>query len=531
MKGPKLMTQLRWLKPTVTLSPLIDRWYAWNLLIPPHTAALNLAKRHKPVLTNYLADPRAHASAVKRPGMYCAPFIDIDDVPEEQAIAELAQLCSRMRPFELLAADIDAARRLLATQAQGGPLTRIYGYLPESLRGLVEVVYGEDGNPRLRFFEELLYRSEHYRRSLQRVQLSPEPRRTQPFTFISPVLPGRGRLDLDLEFAAPEIDVLAAARRSPVDVDELTERAKLATPAEVGLFKQLFHDQPPVAHQPPPRGQCRMRYFGHAAVLLETAEAAVLLDPEIAATGDGHDHFSFSDLPECIDAIILSHAHPDHVSVGPLIQLRHRTTRVIVPRSGGGETVDPSLGALLRAVGFSQVTELAPLESAEVAPRTTVTALPFLGEHGDLDIRAKMVPMVGIGTTWAIFANDTVDLDPVLYRRLGPEIPAADALFIGLECVGAPAQWLYGSLAGTEIDPSRVLAGSDAASALRIAKAVHAKQVFCYALGLEPWLRHLTGTTYENQTAALAEADRLIAACHADGGHAELLYCAAERVL
>jgi len=61
--------------------------------------------------------------------------------------------------------------------------------------------------------------------------------------------------------------------------------------------------------------------------------------------------------------------------------------------------------------------------------------------------------------------------------------------------------------------------------------AADPKQVFCYALGLEPWLRHHTGTTYENQATALAEVDRFVRACHEDGRPAELLYGEAERLL
>jgi hypothetical protein len=205
--------------------------------------------------------------------------------------------------------------------------------------------------------------------------------------------------------------------------------------------------------------------------------------------------------------------------------------RVIVPRSGGGETTDPSLGALVRALGFHEVHELGPLQTMQVADGASVSALPFLGEHGDLDVRAKMVPLTDIGGRRVIFANDTVDLDPVLWRRLSPELHGIDALFIGTESVGAPASWLYGSLVCSPIARERVLAGSDAASAARIIAAANPAQVFCYALGLEPWLRHLTGSTFETQGRAIAEVNRLISTCHAAGRPAELLYCKAERVL
>ena len=524
-------TSLHWLRPSVTLSPLIDRWYAWNQLIPPHTAALNLVKRHKPILISYLESPEAHAAVLKNPGAYCAPCLDPGDLTRDQAVTAVRELSERMGAFDSLVAGIHDARALLAEAGNGGPLGGLYPRLPDSLRGLVELVYGEDGHPRLRFFEALLYRSEHYQRSAQRISLGLAPRLDQPFTFCSPVLSGPGRINVDWEFSSPEIDALAASRLAPAEVGELTERAALPTARDTRLFATLFCDQPPPPWVPPGHGLCRMRYFGHAGVLLESAGASVLIDPEIASAGDGHDHFTFADLPPRIDAIVLSHAHPDHVSVASLLQLRHRTTRVVVPRSGGGEISDFSLGALVRALGFDDVAELAPLDTVRVAERASIQALPFLGEHGDLDVRAKMVPMVDIGGRRVIFGNDTVDLDPAMSRRLSREFTGIDALFMGLECVGGSASWLYGALAGHDIASSRVMAGSDAASATRIVMAAEPKQVFCYALGLEPWLRHLTGTRSEDQARALAEVDRFTRACHETGRPAELLYGKAERLL
>jgi hypothetical protein len=112
-------------------------------------------------------------------------------------------------------------------------------------------------------------------------------------------------------------------------------------------------------------------------------------------------------------------------------------------------------------------------------------------------------------------------------------LPQVDALFIGLECVGAPLSWLYGPLLESrparEADQERRVSGSDAAMAGEITRLVGARQVFAYAMGLEPWLRHLTGSSYDPESEQLRQTGLLIEWCTARDIPAELLYQRAER--
>ncbi len=526
-----------YLNPSVVPQPLLHRWYAWCHLVPPHTAALNLRERYLPQLRSYLRSPQVHASALSNPARYGGPFLAPyggapGDVEELLAATEEAAA-----PLLRLAGDIKDAQRMLADQADGKPMESLYARVPESLRGLVELVYDTGNRPRLRFFEPLVHRA--FAAELakgQEISLAPRTDLEQPFTFGSPILPGPHRLDLRIPFADPRLDELYASRRTAADVAGLAELllGDEASDTAAAAFADLFTETAPAPYERAPAGSVRMRYLNHATVLLESGSTAVLLDPLPGYADDGHRHLTLADLPERLDAVVLSHLHCDHVSVEALLQLRHRVDTVFVPRGGGGSLEDPSPKLLLQALGFTSVVELGEMESARIGEDAEVTMLPFLGEHGDLDIRSKAVPLVEIGGRRVLFATDAVDIDPDLYRRVQESTGDVDTVFIGLECVGAPMSWLYGPLMeGTQDranDQARRLKGCDADMAERLVKRFGAQEVFVYALGLEPWLRHLTGSSYEPESEQIRQTTLLLDRCRTRGVPAELLYQHGERL-
>jgi hypothetical protein len=252
----------------------------------------------------------------------------------------------------------------------------------------------------------------------------------------------------------------------------------------------------------------------------------------IVYDADGYRHHTIADLPGRIDVVVISHAHSDHFSLETLLQLRQRIGTILVPQASGGNLPDVGLRAMLEHFGFRNVVELADLQTAEIGP-ARITALPFLGEHGDLDIRAKMVPLVRIGGRRFVFATDTSPVDPVVYDFTASEIGPVDAMFIGLECVGAPLSWLYAPLLDAPVsranDVARGLKGSAAEPADRLARRFGARQVFVYALGIEPWLKHLTGCWYDPEAEPIRQARLLEELCGARGVPAELLYITDER--
>jgi L-ascorbate metabolism protein UlaG (beta-lactamase superfamily) len=265
----------------------------------------------------------------------------------------------------------------------------------------------------------------------------------------------------------------------------------------------------------------RIRYFGHATVLLETRSSAVLVDPIIPVTpASGPPRLSFTDLPERIDLVLITHGHPDHLHLETLLQIRHLVHTVVVPHSGSGRLENPNLRLLLQSIGFRSVRELAVLDRIELADGC-VTGMAFTGEHGDLDIAAKLVYHVRLLDRSFVLAADAANNDSTMIDRLRDAVGEVDTLFIGMESGGAPVSWLYGPLITAPLerdqDSARRLAGADAERACDMAERFRCREVFFYAMGEEPWMECLTGHRYEPFAEAVAAVDRLSAAMRAHG--------------
>ncbi|MEH1848188.1 MAG: hypothetical protein V7L25_25220 [Nostoc sp.] len=78
-----------------------------------------------------------------------------------------------------------------------------------------------------------------------------------------------------------------------------------------------------------------------------------------------------------------------------LLQLRHKIKTVVVPKSNKGMLIDPSLKLMLQQIGFENVQEIDELEIINIADGY-IAGLPFLGEHGDLNIGAKAAYLVNL---------------------------------------------------------------------------------------------------------------------------------------
>src|SRR5262249_62910 len=134
----------------------------------------------------------------------------------------------------------------------------------------------------------------------------------------------------------------------------------------------------------------RWRYFGHACILLEANGSSMLLDPVLSYTYQNNiSRYTYEDLPDRIDCALITHNHQDHLLFQTLLHFRSRIGTIVVPRNAGGSLQDPSMKLLLKAAGFKHVVEMEEMEELQVGP-LSITAIPFLGEHGDLDIRTKL---------------------------------------------------------------------------------------------------------------------------------------------
>jgi L-ascorbate metabolism protein UlaG (beta-lactamase superfamily) len=286
-------------------------------------------------------------------------------------------------------------------------------------------------------------------------------------------------------------------------------------------WQSLLQKEAPRPHDPVGGSTLRVSYLGHAGLLMETADMTVLVDPVIPSRDGINDEaiLSFSELPPHISVVCLTHAHMDHTCLETLLQLRHRIGRVLVPKSGAGELADPSLKLMLRELGF----DAQEMDDMETLPCASghIRAIPFLGEHADLRIRAKSAWLIELRGRRILAGADAAGLDGALYRRVAECTGKLDLLFIGMECVGAPMSWLYGSLftkpIPKAINDSRRFNGSDSKAAWQLVQCFEPDEVGLYALGTESWFRYFMGIHYEENSHQMAECERLVSLCQTRG--------------
>lgn len=73
-----------------------------------------------------------------------------------------------------------------------------------------------------------------------------------------------------------------------------------------------------------------------------------------------------------------------------------------------------------------------------------ILGAPFYGEHADLDIRSKLAYRIEMNQARCLFFADSNPPTAEFYEPLKKLMPRIDCLLLGMECVGAPATWLYG---------------------------------------------------------------------------------------
>jgi L-ascorbate metabolism protein UlaG (beta-lactamase superfamily) len=254
----------------------------------------------------------------------------------------------------------------------------------------------------------------------------------------------------------------------------------------------------------------------------------MLLDPVLSYTYESSiSRYTYEDLPDRIDYVLVTHNHADHILFETLLQLRHKVRNIIVPRNGGGALHDPSVKLMLHAVGFRNVIEIGELEQMEIEGGR-ILGLPFLGEHSDLSVCTKLMYFVNIGRHALMFAADSCNIEPRLYEHVQQETGDVAVLFLGMECDGAPLTWLYGPLLTQKIprgmDESRRLSGSNYQQGIDLVNRFHCKEVYVYAMGQEPWLNYVSSIKYTAESRPIVESNKLIQDCVQRGIHAERLF-------
>lgn len=517
-----------YLKPNVVMEPLVDRWYAWSHLISPATSALNILSRHLSIMDSYIADPEIHAEAVRNPKMKGGPFMDIpmERLPEVKQLRDntVTQQADQLT-FAKAVKELD---KMLVTEASGAGLENLYEKVPPVLKGFVELYYDRNNNADFRFFESLLYNSKYYNSKAQSIALWITNNDHRPFCLSTPRLNEPDVLHLPLPFDHPGIDELAGMKRTPREISYIKELLGI-TPEQEALFETLFTTEVPPAYKKYTGDKIRMRYFGHACILVETKDVSILVDPLISYYGYDSDieHFSDIDIPDVIDYVLITHNHQDHILFETLLPLRHKIKNLIVPRTNSGQLEDPDLKLMFRHAGFKNVISIDEMESTAFADMT-ITGLPFTGEHSDLNILTKSCYLVAISGFKLLFLADSRIIESALYQHIHQHVGDVDVMFLGMECDGAPLTWLYGPLMTKKIsrehDGSRRLAGSDCAKGMALVDIFHPREVYVYAMGMEPWLEFISSIKYTDESNPIIQSDRLVKNCREMDIIAERLY-------
>jgi L-ascorbate metabolism protein UlaG (beta-lactamase superfamily) len=523
-----------YLRPNIAAEPLIDRWYAWPHLIAPATAARNLTERHLRIMESYIQSPQAHAAAARDSRLAGGPFMNFAVARVDEVNALRDQTVARRRDLIELSAAIAHLDDLLSEHAKGYSLQPLYDSIPSALQGYVELGYDLRNQPSFRFIERLLYSSGYYDSNAQSFVLSAISDDGRPFIFSTPRLDSSDSIHWQAPFAGESVGALFRLKSEPATCGEIRELLGLSE-RDDSLLKPLLTDQEPKACPRYADPGVRWKYFGHACVLIETRDCTILTDPAISYAFDGaSDRFTYADLPESIDFVLLTHAHQDHVLLETLLQLRDRIGTVLVPRNSGGYLQDPSLKLILQACGFKRVRELDEMETMDFHSGT-IQAIPFTGEHCDLDIRSKTGWLVRSGVHSMMFLADSRNVSPALYQHVRDQVGPVETLFIGMECDGAPLSWIYGPLLTRRLDramdQSRRANASDCQSALSLLDQFNCKELYVYAMGQEPWLQFISSIRYDERSNPIVESNKLIETARQRGIVAERLFGWKERTL
>ncbi|MET0624810.1 MAG: MBL fold metallo-hydrolase [Pyrinomonadaceae bacterium] len=502
------------LADTTVAEPLVDGWPAWAQLVSPMPAALHLLNFQTFALSSYLEDPAAHVRASRDPDLIGGPFVDIAPERAEEVRRLLDDMRARRGAQLSLARSFVDFHNWLVAEATGQSLEPYYAAVPEALRGYVELVYDYYNRPTVRLHENLLYHSDYYDATLQSFKLwRLESDLTRTFFMSTPRLHGEGEFDLRRPFADSSWDELFKLDVEPQPLGRVREALGLDASEEARLLPLLTTE--PAAPPPPWEGdEVRVRYFGHACLLIEWKGVSILTDPFVGAApaAGGMERFSYRDLPAHIDFALVTHNHQDHFALETLLRLRHRIGHLVVPRNQGLLYGDMSLKLLTKRLGFPRVVELEALEAIQF-PGGEIVGVPFLGEHGDL-AHSKSAYVVRAGRQQILIAADSDCLDRELYVNIRRALGPVETVFLGTESVGAPLSWGCGPLFPRKMqrahEQGRRYHGSDAARGVELLETIGARRVYNYAMGFEPWVEHLLGLGMTEDAPQYVESEKLI---------------------
>lgn len=518
MGGAKLNEERLFLRPNTIIEPLVDRFYAQLHTTAPVAATLNLAFRQIPMLESYLQTPDWHFLGSRDPKFRGGFFVGIEEKRKGEVEALLGVIRRDRADMIRFAEAIAEAEKVVRDGATGYDLRPLYSKLPPELAGLVELAYDTSNQASLHFLEPLVYKSKAYAEDRQSVQLSVETGIERPFVMSTPRLPSPDVLELHIPFRHPGLEALFRSRVRPTTLAALREALEFGD-AEATRLSGLLVTESGVAADRHIVAGARIRYWGQACLLMQTPEVAIMTDPFISADTGATGRYTYNDLPDHLDYVLITHGHSDHLVPETLLQLRGRVGTFVVPRTSRGNMCDPSLALYLKCFGLP-VVEVDDFDEVKF-PGGKIVATPFFGEHADLDIRAKSTYWIDLGGKSVYVGADSSGLDPALYRYVREHLGPVDIAFLGMECDGAPLTWKYQQFITKPMpkamSDTRKLSGSDAKQASAIVTELGVNEVCIYAMGEESWLGHVMATSYNEDSYQLQQIAEFEAWCSDNG--------------
>jgi L-ascorbate metabolism protein UlaG (beta-lactamase superfamily) len=506
----------------------VNRWVAWAYNVPPVAGSLFTKNYQIRLMESYLQNPKTHNDACRVPDLRSGPFIAVpmEKAHEIQRLLEYTR--ANMSEHLQFADNLLDFYDLLITKAKGESLDRFYEQIPARLRGYVELVYDYHHRPMVKCMENMLYRSSFYNEEFQSFHIFRQLRDdSRAFILNTPRLQQEDRIDWRIPLSSKLADEFFSLDLKPAPLDKIRDLLNLTERDDPVLMPMLTKNLAP--RQERNGRQARIRYLGHACVLVEWKGVTILLDQDLGVAPEegGSDRLTYENLPQEITYAMITHNHHDHFCLETLLRLRNRIDCLIVPRASGMFYGDVSLKLMAQRLGFRNVIELDSLDSVEI-PDGEILSIPFLGEHADLP-HSKTAYVVRTGRQKTLFAADSDCLDVHLYEHVRRNIGPIQTIFIGLECVGAPLSWSSGAFfpkrPDYEIEQSRRYKGCDAARALQLIDAVQGERLYVYAMGLEPWLEHHLGLSLKENSPQLREARKLLEAAGRRGLKSADLLC------
>ena len=510
-----------YLKNNIQIEPLVNGWFAWIHLIAPATGALNMVRRYMDIMNSYITSPQMHAAAISNPFFKGGPFIDLNGERTEDVKKLRDRILEEDQDlFEFVAA-LEELDDLLRKEAKGFAMESLYKKIPTPLKGYVDLYYDLDHKPGFKLLEALLYESNIYKSFRQSISISEIISDSDnPFIMSTPRLEKPGACHINIPFNSVVIDELVKMKKTPNSLADIRQKLQIKEDQNT-LFNSFFTEEKPTSYNQYKGDKVRVRYFGHACILIETAEVSILVDPVLSYTYESDiSRFTYEDLPDNIDYVLITHSHHDHILIETMLQIRHKVKQVVVGRNLEGLISDPSLKLLLNKLGYQNVTEIRDLEKINI-PNGTITGIPFMGEHHDLLIHSKSSYFVEIDGNKILIMADSCNISPEVYQHVHKIVGDTDVLFLGMECDGAPVSWPYGPLykdpVQHDIDKSRRGRGCNFEEAMGVVDIFQPKEAYVYAMGEEPWVHHILGIVYNEVSNPITQSNKFVEECQNRG--------------